>query len=331
MAGLVVLAALVSPANAQSITPFAAGSDTDPTIRAIGPARPVTIITPFAAGSVTDATARSIAAHLQEALRWPVIVENRAGAGGMPAANTVAKAAADGHTLLITTNSTHSAAPGLFKSVPYDPIKDFTPVARIGSFPSLVAANPGQPFKSMQELVAFAKANPGKLSIAHGNSTGHITIEALKQRARIDIARVPYRSNPTAMADLIAGHIPLMVPDFGTGLPQLKAQKIRPLAVLTKERSATLPEVPTLHETVMPDYDLLAWAGMFAPAGLPAPIAERISGELQKMLSKPEVKERLLNSGVEVFYTGPKQFDAYVKSELVKWTGLIKEVGIQPE
>ena len=215
--------------------------------------------------------------------------------------------------------------------MPYDPIKDFTPVARIGSFPSLVAANPGQPFKSMQELVAFAKANPGKLSIAHGNSTGHITIEALKQRARIDIARVPYRSNPTAMADLIAGHIPLMVPDFGTGLPQLKAQKIRPLAVLTKERSATLPDVPTLHETVMPDYDLLAWAGMFAPAGLPPAIAERISGELQKMLSKPEVKERLLNSGVEVFYTGPKQFDAYVKSELVKWTGLIKEVGIQPE
>jgi tripartite-type tricarboxylate transporter receptor subunit TctC len=133
------------------------------------------------------------------------------------------------------------------------------------------------------------------------------------------------------MADLIAGHIPLMVPDFGTGLPQLKAQKIRPLAVLTKERSTTLPDVPTLHETVMPDYDLLAWAGMFAPAGLPPAVAERISGELQKMLSKPEVKERLLNSGVEVFYTGPAAFDAYVKSELVKWTGLIKEVGIQPE
>ena len=183
----------------------------------------------------------------------------------------------------------------------------------------------------MQELVAYAKANPGKLSIAHGNSTGHITIEALKQRTKIDIARVPYRSNPAAMTDLIAGHIPLMVPDFGTALPQLKAQKIRPLAVITRERSTTLPDLPTLHETVMPDYDLLAWAGMFAPADLPAPIAERISGELQKMLSKPEVKERLLNGGVEVFYTGPKEFDAYVRSELVKWTGLIKEVGIQPE
>jgi putative tricarboxylic transport membrane protein len=295
------------------------------------PSRPVTIITPFAAGSVTDATARSIAAYLQEALGQPFVVENRAGAGGMLAASAVAKAAPDGHTLLITTNSTHSAAPGLFKTVPYDPIRDFTPVARIGSFPSLIAVNPKQPITSMQELVAQAKASPGKLAIAHGNSTGHITIEALKQRAKIDIARVPYRSNPAAMADLVAGHIALMVPDFGTGLPQLKAHKIRALAVLTKDRSVTLPDVPTLHETVMPSYDLLAWAGLFAPAGLPAPIAERLSAELQKMLSKPEVKERLLNTGVEVFYTGPKEFDAYVKSELAKWTGLIKEVGIQPE
>jgi tripartite-type tricarboxylate transporter receptor subunit TctC len=313
-AALAMLNALIAPADAQTY-----------------PTRPVTIITPFAAGSVTDATARSIAAHLQEALGQPFIVENRAGAGGMPAASAVAKAAPDGHTLFITTNSTHSAAPGLFKAVPYDPIKDFTPVARIGSFPSLIAANPNVPFKSMQELVAYAKANPGKLSIAHGNSTGHITIEAFKQRAGINIARVPYRSNPAAITDLVAGHIPLMVPDFGTALPQLKAQKIRPLAVLTRERSTTLPDVPTPHETVMPNSDLLAWAGMFAPAGLPPAVAERISGELQKFLSKPEVRDRLLNSGVEVFYTGPKEFDAYVRSELVKWTGLIKEAGIQPE
>jgi tripartite-type tricarboxylate transporter receptor subunit TctC len=311
---LAFLVALATPAAAQTY-----------------PTRAVTIITPFAAGSVTDATARAIAAHLQETLGQSFIVENRAGAGGMPAALAVAKAAPDGHTLLITTNSTHSAAPGLFKSVPYDPIKDFTPVARIGSFPSLIAANPNAPFKSMQELVAYARANPGKLSIAHGNSTGHITIEALKLRTKIDLARVPYRSNPAAITDLVAGHIPLMVPDFGTALPQLKVQKIRSLAVLTKERSTTLPDLPTLHETVMPGYDLLAWAGMFAPAGLPAPVAERISGELQKMLSKPEIKERLLNSGVEVFYTGPQDFDAYVRSELVKWTGLIKEAGIQPE
>jgi tripartite-type tricarboxylate transporter receptor subunit TctC len=295
------------------------------------PSRPVTIITPFAAGSVTDATARAIAQHLQETLGQSVVVENRAGAGGLLAANAVARAAPDGHTLLITTNTTHSAAPGLFKSVPYDPIKDFTPVARIGSFPSLIAVHPSQPMRSMQELVSYAKASPGKLSYAHGNSTGHITGEALKRRTGIDVVRVAYRSNPAAMTDLIAGHIPMMIPDFGVALPQVKAQKIRPLAVITRERSMTLPDLPTLHETVMPNYDLLAWAGLFAPAGLPAPIATRLSGELEKMLMRPEVKERFLNSGVEVFFSGPKEFEDYVKSELVKWTGLIKEVGIEPE
>jgi tripartite-type tricarboxylate transporter receptor subunit TctC len=224
-----------------------------------------------------------------------------------------------------------SISPTLYGGGDFDPMGDFIHISIASRNPSVLVVNPSFEAKTFREYVAYAKANPGKLSIAHGNSTGHITIEALKARAKIDIARVPYRSNPVAMTDLIAGHVPLMVPDFGTALPQLKAQKIRPLAVLTKERSATLPDLATLHETVMPNFDLLAWAGMFAPAGLPAPIAERISGELQAMLSKPEVKERLLNSGVEVFYTGPQAFDAYVKSELVKWTGLIKEVGIQPE
>src|SRR5262245_46420121 len=295
------------------------------------PSRPVTIITPFAAGSVTDATARAIAQHLQETLGQSFVVENRAGAGGLLAANAVARAAPDGYTLLITTNSTHSAAPGLFKSVPYDPIKDFTPVARIGSFPSLIAVHPDQPIRSMQELVSYAKANPGKLSYAHGNSTGHITGEALKRRTGIDVVRVAYRSNPAAMTDLIAGHVPAMIPDFGVALPQVKAQKIRPLAVLTPERSTTLPDGPTLHETVLPNFDLLAWAGLFAPANLPAPIAARLSAELEKMLTRPDVKERFITSGVEVFFSGPQEFDAYVKSELVKWTGLIKEVGIEPE
>jgi tripartite-type tricarboxylate transporter receptor subunit TctC len=319
------IAAAIAVAVLALLTPAAQAGDEG------YPARPVTIITPFAAGSVTDATARVIAQHLQDTLGQPFVVENRAGAQGMLAASAVAKAPADGYTLLITTNSTHSAAPGLFKHVPYDPIKDFTAVARIGSFPSLVAVHPSLPVKSMQELVAFAKANPGKLSYAHGNSTGQITGEALKQRTGIDIVRVAYRSNPTAMTDLIAGHVPMMIPDFGTALPQLAANKIRPLAVLTKERSTTLPDLPTLSETVMPGYDLLAWAGLFAPAGLPPEIAERLARELEKLLAKGDVKEKFAKQGVEVFYTGPREFDAYVRSELVKWTGLIKEVGIQPE
>jgi tripartite-type tricarboxylate transporter receptor subunit TctC len=294
------------------------------------PTRAVTIITSFAAGSVTDAAAREIAAHLQEVFRHPFVVENRAGAGGLLAASAVAKAAPDGYTLLITTNSTHSAT-ALFKNVPYDPIKDFSPVARIGSFPSLIAVNPSLPVSTMQELVAYARANPGKLSYAHGNSTGHITGETLKHRTKIDMTRISYRSNPAAMTDLIAGHVMVMVPDFGTALPQLQAGKIRPLAVLTKERSSVMPDVPTLHETAMPNYDLLAWAGMFAPAGLPPAIAARLSTALGNFLSAPEVKTRLRGNGIEVFFTGPEEFDAYVRNELVKWTELIKEAEIPPQ
>ena len=295
------------------------------------PARAVTVVVPFGPGSATDATARLIANSLQEALGRPFIVENKAGGGGLIAANAVAHATPDGYTLLVTTNSTHSAAPGLFKSVPYDPIKDFTPIARIGSFPSFLGVNPELPIKSMAELVAYAKQNPGKLTYGHGNSTGQIVGEALKHRTGIDMVRVAYRSVPAGMTDLIAGHIGVMIPDFGNGLPQLQAQKIRALAVLTEARNGRLPDLPTLNETVMPGFDILAWVGMFAPAGLPAPIADKLADALQKILANPDLKARFIVAGAETFYSGPKEFDGYVKSELVKWTTLIKEAGIEPE
>jgi len=295
------------------------------------PARPVTILTPFAAGSATDTAARLIGKYLQEALGQPFVIENRAGAGGMLAAEAVARAKPDGYTLLLTSNSTHSAAPGLFKSVPYDPIKDFTPIARIGSFPSFVGVNPDLPVKSMAELVAYAKANPGKLSAGYGNSTGQITIETMKRRLNLDVLPVAYRSNPTAITDLIAGHIQMMVPDFSTGIPQVKAGTIRALAVLTKQRDATLPDVPTLDETVMPGYDLLAWTGMFGPAGMPPGIVDTLAGPIEKTLASAEVRDRFRDVGVEIFWTGPQGFADYVKAELVKWTTLIKAAGIEPE
>ena len=295
------------------------------------PTRAITIITPFAAGSATDAAARMIGQYLQDALGQPVVIENRAGAGGVPAANAVARAKADGYTLFFTTNSTHSAANGLFKSVPYDPIKDFTPIARIGSFPSFVAVNPALPVNSIVDLVEYAKANPGKLSYGVGNSTGHIAGETIKKRTGTDIVRVNYRSNPAAVTDLVAGHIPMGIPDFNTGMPQLKTQKVRALAVLTKERNRVLPDVPTLNETVMPGFDLLAWAGMFGPANLPPEIVKVLADAVQKALSTPPVIERLNAGGTEVFWSGPQDFSEFVKTELVKWTAAIKEAGIEPE
>jgi tripartite-type tricarboxylate transporter receptor subunit TctC len=309
---------------------FAAGAR-DGAVAETYPSRSVTIITPFAAGSVTDAAARLIAQSLQDSLGQPFVVENRAGAGGLLAASAVARAKNDGYTLLLTTNSTHSAANGLFKSVPYDPIKDFTPIARIGSFPSFVAVNPSLPINSMQELVAYAKANPGKLSYGVGNSTGQITGETIKKRTGIDIVRVNYRSNPAALTDLIAGHVQMMIPDYNTGLGQVRAKTIRPLAVLTKDRNPALPDVPTLSETVMPGFDILAWAGMFGPAGMPAEATKALADSIEKALKQKEIRDRFAAAGTDIYWSGPAEFDAFVKSELVKWTAAIKEAGIEPE
>jgi tripartite-type tricarboxylate transporter receptor subunit TctC len=295
------------------------------------PARTVTIVTPFAAGSVTDATARMIGQSLQESLGKPFVIENKPGAGGLLAAQTVARAAPDGYTLLLTTNSTHSAAPALFKKVPYDPIKDFTPIARIGSFPSVVVVNPALKINSIQELVAYARANPGKLSYGHGNSTGHIAGEAIKQQGGLDIVRVSYRSNPAGVTDLIAGHIPMMIPDLNNALPQIAENNMRPLAVLTLRRSPSLPDVPTLDETVMPGFDLLAWAGLFGPANLPPEIVATLAREVKVALAKPETLEKFKSSGIEPFWGDTEEFKAFVTSELAKWTAIIKAAKIEPE
>jgi tripartite-type tricarboxylate transporter receptor subunit TctC len=295
------------------------------------PTRTVTILTPFAAGSVTDAAARLIAQTLQEALGQPFVVENRAGAGGLLAANAVARAKNDGYTLLLTTNSTHSVVYGLFKNVPYDPIKDFTAIARLGSFPSFVAVTPEKPYQSMQALVAYAKANPAKLSYGVGNSTSHIAGETLKKRTGTDIVRVPYRSNPAVITDLIGGQIQIMIADYNTGMPQLRAGRVNALAVLTRTRNPALPDVPTLSETVMPGYHILAWAGMFGPAGMPPEAVNVLADAVQKALEKPEVRQRFTASGTDTYWSGPKEFEEFVKTELVSWTAMIKEAGIEPE
>jgi tripartite-type tricarboxylate transporter receptor subunit TctC len=192
--------------------------------------------------------------------------------------------------------------------VPYDPIKDFTPVARIGSFSSFIAVTPDKPYQTMQALVAHAKANPGKLSYGVGNSTSHIVGETLKKRTGVDIVRVNYRSNPMVMTDLLGGQIQIMIADFNTGLPQVRADKIRPLAVLTRDRNPALPDVPTLNETVMPGYDILAWAGMFGPAGMPEEATRRWRTP-SKRRCRPEVRARFAASGTDIYWSGPKEFD----------------------
>jgi putative tricarboxylic transport membrane protein len=293
------------------------------------PQKPVTIVNPFAPGSISDAAARIIGQSLQQELGQPFIVENKVGAGGLLAATTVQRAQPDGYTLLLTASSAFSGA-ALYKSLPFDPVKDFTHIARIGSFPSFIAVHPGVPAETIGALVAYAKANPGKLTYGHGNNLGQIVGETFKRRTGIDILRVAYRSNPAAVTDLIAGHIQMMVPDLNTGLPSVRSGRIRALAVFTRERSPAMPDVPSLHETVMPGFSILPWCGLSAPRNLPQPIIGVLAKAVEKALANPAVQQRFADSGVGLFGGGPQEFADYIKAQLANWTALIKETGIQP-
>ncbi len=295
------------------------------------PGRPVRIVAPVAPGGGVDLVARTMADRLTKVFGQSFIVDNQSGGGGVIASQAVARAAPDGYTLLLTTNSTHSVVYGLYKNVSYDPIKDFTPIARIGSFSSFVAVKPDKPYQSMKALVDYAKANPGKLTYGVGNSTTQIVIEALKKRTGADIVKVPYRSNPMVMTDLLGGQIQIMVADLNGGMPQLRAGKVKALAVLTRTRHPALPDVPTLSETVMPGYHILAWAGMFGPAGMPPEAVKTIADAVHKAVENPEVQKRFASGGTDIYWGDTKEFTEFVKTELVSWTAMIKEAGIEPE
>jgi tripartite-type tricarboxylate transporter receptor subunit TctC len=295
------------------------------------PNRPINLIVPFAAGSGTDSVARLTAHHLSEALNQRIVVENRAGANGSIAANYVARAAPDGYTLFMTTNTTHSANPSLMKTLNYDPVKDFTPVSRMGNLPFMLVTNPGIPARSVQELVAHARADPGKLTYASGNSTGIVSGETLKRRAGIDMLHVPYKSTPPALADVVSGQVSMMFIDLTTGMPQVKSGGVRPLAVTTRQRTALLPELPSMEEAGVADFDINSWNGIFAPAGTPTDIVDRLNAEIRKIVAKPEIKARFAEMGFDAFASTPEELGAFVQTELVKWTKMIKDAGIEPE
>ena len=295
------------------------------------PSKLVTIYVPFGAGSNTDACARLIADQLKEIHGQPFIVENRGGAGGTIGANLVAKAPADGYRLLIAGNSSLSAAPVLIKNVPYDPIRDFTPIARVGRFSSVLITSPGQPFKSMQELIAYAKANPGKLNYGHSNSSGQIIGESIKKRTGIDVTRVPYSTNPAAIADLLGGRIQLVFADFLSGGPQIQAGKAVPLSTFFLQRSALMPDIPTLNETVMPGFEVVPWLGLFAPAGVPENIVKMLSDNLRTILTRPDIVARIGPMGIEPYYAPSDETTAFVKADLPKWQELARDASIEPQ
>ena len=295
------------------------------------PGRAITLVVPFAVGSGIDPTARIIADELSRSLKQPVVIEYKPGANGAIAASAVARATPDGYTIFMTTVSTHSANPNLLKSIPYDPIRDFAPLSRVGNLPFMLVVDPKMAATSAPEFVAYVKANPGRLSYASTNAVGLLAGATLKRMADLDLVHVPYRSSPQALNDVMTGRVAMMFVDFALGSPQAKAGNVRALAVTTRERSALLPDIPSMTEAGLPSFDLIPWNAIFAPANTPKPVVQRLNGELRRIITDPTVKERLAAIGFDAFASTPEELAAFVGDDLAKWTRWVKEAGIEPE
>lgn len=296
------------------------------------PSRPVRVIVPFGPGSGTDIATRLIAQHLEAAVKQSVLTDNRPGASGSIAASAVARATPDGYTLLMGTNSTHGANSGLIAKMTYDPIKDFVPVGLVGIFSSFLVVNPALPVRTPAELIAYGKANPKTLTFAAGNTSSLIMGEMFGRGAGIEMLRVPYTSNPAGLTDVIAGRVSVMFPDIGSSIAHVKAGSVRALAVVTLgERSPMAPELPTVAETVLPNFHFIGWIGLFAPAGTPAPVVARLSTEMQKIMALPEVGQRFQQMGADAKWIGPAEFRTFVGNEVTRLPKILADIGVQAQ
>ena len=295
------------------------------------PSKPITLVNVFGPGSSSDTICPVLAEPLGIALKDTVIVEDRPGANGALATLYVAHAAPDGHTLLMATNSPLSAVPFLMKNVSYDPVTDFTPVTRVGSFTLMLVINPSVPARTVKELIEYAKDHPGKLSFASANTSGIVAGETLKHWAEIDMLHVPYKSTPPAIQDVLAGRVSMMFADLTSGLPHVRSGALRALAVTRIKRSSLFPELPTLDETGVTGFDMDSWAGIVAPARTPPAIAAQLNTELRKIIDNPDTRSALGRVGFEAFSSSPQEFGEFVKSQLGKWGKMVKDAAIQPE
>ena len=295
------------------------------------PNKPITFVVPFAAGSATDQLARALATSVAADTHQPVIVDDRAGASGMMAAQNVARAAPDGYTVLITTNTTHAADEHLFKKLPYDPVKDFVPVTGLGKGGQVLVVRADSAYRTAAELIAAARQQPGKLSFGSGSSSSRVAGEMLKQLTHTDILHVPYKSNPIALADLLGGQITFMVTDTATGAPQIQGGKLRALGVSTVRRIPLLPEVPTLDEAGVKGYDMGYWFAAYLPQGTPAPVAARLRELLVAATRSPSARLFYDTTGSDVWTTTSEELAAFQRAESLKWGQVINAAGIEPE
>jgi tripartite-type tricarboxylate transporter receptor subunit TctC len=296
---------------------------------AVYPKQPLTLVVPFPAGGPTDAMARLLAQKLSERLGQQVVIDNRGGAGGGIAAELVARAPADGHTLFFGTTGTMSINPSLYKKLRYDPVKDFAPVSLMATTMNVLVVNPEVPAKNLAELVQLAKGKPGELAYgsAGNGSSNHLSGELFKSIAGIQISHVPYRGSSPALVDLLGGRIAMMFDTIAVQTQNIAAGKVRALAVTGPKRSPLLPEVPTAQEAGLKGFDVTIWFGVLAPAGTPAPIIERLNREMVAVMATDEMRKRMQADGAEARTTTPAEFAALIKQDTAKWAPVVKASG----
>ena len=293
------------------------------------PTKPIRLVVPFPAGGTTDILARAVAQRLTEAWGQPVVVDNRPGAGGNIGSELVAKSTPDGYTLEMGTVGTHAINPSLYAKMPYDHVKDFAPVILVAGVPNVLVVNPAVPAQSVAELIAYAKANPGRLNFASsGSGTSiHLSGELFKVMAGVDMMHVPYKGSSPALADLLGGQVQLMFDNLPSSLAQIKAGKLRALAVTSATRAAALPDVPTIAESGLPGFEASSWFGVLAPAGTPPAIVAKLNAEIDKWLATPEAKEKMLGQGANAAGGTPEDFARHIQIETAKWAKVVKASG----
>jgi tripartite-type tricarboxylate transporter receptor subunit TctC len=296
------------------------------------PQKPITFVVPFAAGSATDQIARAIANGITQETKQPVVIDNKPGASGFIASVQVAKAAPDGYTVLVTTNTTHAANEHLFKKLPYDPVKDFAPITALGKGGQIMVVRPEFPAKTVAEFVALAKKEPGKHSFGSGSSSSRMAGELLQQMADIKLLHVPYKSNPLAVTDLLGGQIDMMITDTATGLPQTKAGKLRAIGMSSSKRSPLAPDVPTIAEAGVPGYEMGYWFAAYTPAHTPPAVVKKLN-ELMAGAAKSDAARTGFYepTGTELFLNSPEEMAKFQVVEAQKWGRIIKAAGIEAE
>ncbi|WP_406611721.1 Bug family tripartite tricarboxylate transporter substrate binding protein [Alcaligenes aquatilis] len=295
------------------------------------PDRPITLIVPFPAGSGTDAVGRIFAEEIGKRVGQTIIVENRPGANATIAANYVKRAAPDGYTLFVTTNTSHSAAPWLMKNVPYDPVKDFTPIARGGNLPFILVTNPERPYSTVEQMLQYAKDNPGQITYASGNSTGIVAGGTLDFQTGMKALHVPYKGTPQALTDLVAGQVDFMFTDVTSGLPFINSGRLKALAVSTAKRSALLPDLPAMEEVGLSDFDITSWNGFFGPAGMDPERVQLLNRSINEVIQDNAVRQRLAQLGFDAFSGPPEEFAQFVQEQYTLWGKLITDAKLGPQ